>query len=116
MTTTVEPASESAADRARWLAVTSLAAGTFILVTSEMLPVGLLTSIGSSLGVSDGTVRPDDDRARPGRRRRGARAGDHHPAAGPARHAAGADGPAGGSPTWRARWPRTIRSCWPPGC
>ncbi|MFI6711028.1 MFS transporter [Nonomuraea sp. NPDC050478] len=56
MTTTVEPASESAADRARWLAVTSLAAGTFILVTSEMLPVGLLTSIGSSLGVSDGTA------------------------------------------------------------
>jgi len=42
--------------RARWLAVTSVAAGTFTIVTSEMLPVGLLTSIASTLEVSDGTA------------------------------------------------------------
>ncbi|WP_188191661.1 MFS transporter [Nonomuraea sp. SYSU D8015] len=42
--------------RARWLAVSSLAVGTFTLVTSEMLPVGLLTSIASDLGVSAGTA------------------------------------------------------------
>ncbi|WP_336206039.1 MFS transporter [Nonomuraea sp. LPB2021202275-12-8] len=42
--------------RARWLAVTSVAVGTFTIVTSEMLPVGLLTSIASDLGVSDGTA------------------------------------------------------------
>ncbi|MEW9551459.1 MFS transporter [Nonomuraea sp. NPDC050783] len=42
--------------RARWLAVSVLALGTFTLVTSEMLPVGLLTSIASDLGVSPGTA------------------------------------------------------------
>lgn len=42
--------------RARWLAVLSVAVGTFTVVTSEMLPVGLLTSIAASLGVSDGTA------------------------------------------------------------
>ncbi|MGW0806931.1 MFS transporter [Nonomuraea sp. NPDC002799] len=42
--------------QARWLAVTSVAVGTFTLVTSEMLPVGLLTSISAGLGVSDGTA------------------------------------------------------------
>ncbi|MGP3911188.1 MFS transporter [Nonomuraea sp. 10N515B] len=42
--------------RARWLAVSSLALGTFTLVTSEMLPVGLLTSIAADLGVSAGTA------------------------------------------------------------
>ncbi|MFB4286507.1 MFS transporter [Nonomuraea sp. ATR24] len=52
MTTTDAPA----AAPARWLAVTSVAAGTFTLVTSEMLPVGLLTEIAASLGVSDGTA------------------------------------------------------------
>ncbi|WP_049556949.1 MFS transporter [Nonomuraea sp. SBT364] len=41
---------------ARWLAVTAVAVGTFTLVTSEMLPVGLLTSIAATLGVSDGTA------------------------------------------------------------
>ncbi|KAB8193610.1 MFS transporter [Nonomuraea phyllanthi] len=44
------------ATRARWAAVSAVAAGTFTIVTSEMLPVGLLTSISSSLGVSDGTA------------------------------------------------------------
>ncbi|RVX44223.1 putative MFS family arabinose efflux permease [Nonomuraea polychroma] len=52
MTTTLVPAPV----RARWLAVSSLAVGTFTLVTSEMLPVGLLTSIAADLGVSAGTA------------------------------------------------------------
>ncbi|MFE6780440.1 MFS transporter [Streptomyces sp. NPDC057702] len=39
-----------------WLAVLSVAVGIFAVVTTEMLPVGLLTAIGSTLGVSDGTV------------------------------------------------------------
>ncbi|WP_055564616.1 MFS transporter [Streptomyces atriruber] len=38
------------------LAVLSVAAATFSVVTTEMLPVGLLTSIGSGLHVSDGTA------------------------------------------------------------
>ncbi|GAA3679454.1 MFS transporter [Nonomuraea antimicrobica] len=42
--------------RARWLAVTSVAVGTFTIVTSEMLPVSLLTSIAADLGVSAGTA------------------------------------------------------------
>ncbi|NUP01000.1 MAG: MFS transporter [Nonomuraea sp.] len=42
--------------RARWLAVLAMAVGTFTVVTSEMAPVGLLTSIGGTLGVSDGTA------------------------------------------------------------
>ncbi|MEV0378583.1 MFS transporter [Nonomuraea sp. NPDC050643] len=42
--------------RARWLAVASVALGTFTIVTSEMLPVGLLTSIAADLGVSAGTA------------------------------------------------------------
>jgi len=52
MTTIVDPPIV----RARWLAVTSLAVGSFTVVTSEMLPVGLLTPIGRELGVSDGTA------------------------------------------------------------
>ncbi|MEU1907410.1 MFS transporter [Streptomyces hygroscopicus] len=39
-----------------WLAVVAVAVGTFSVVTTEMLPVGLLTSIGSDLNVSDGTA------------------------------------------------------------
>ena len=46
----------SAATRPRWLAVSSVAVGTFTIVTSEMLPVGLLPSIAATLGVSDGTA------------------------------------------------------------
>ncbi|MBT2235160.1 MFS transporter [Nonomuraea sp. NEAU-A123] len=46
----------SVGTRARWLAVFSVAVGTFTIVTSEMLPVGLLTSIADTLGVSDGTA------------------------------------------------------------
>ncbi|MFF4950740.1 MFS transporter [Streptomyces chattanoogensis] len=39
-----------------WPAVGALAAGTFTVVTSEMLPVGLLTPIGRELRISDGTA------------------------------------------------------------
>ncbi|MBH5336983.1 MFS transporter [Streptomyces pactum] len=39
-----------------WLAVCSVAVGIFSVVTTEMLPVGLLTAIGSDLDVSDGTA------------------------------------------------------------
>ncbi|MEZ7130655.1 MFS transporter [Nonomuraea sp. AD125B] len=42
--------------RARPLAVASVALGTFTIVTSEMLPVGLLTSIAADLGISPGTA------------------------------------------------------------
>ncbi|MER0245356.1 MFS transporter [Streptomyces sp. HSW2009] len=49
-----DPASRAGARS--WLAVLSVAVGIFSVVTTEMLPVGLLTSIGSSLHVSDGTA------------------------------------------------------------
>ncbi|WKX72582.1 MFS transporter [Streptomyces sp. XD-27] len=42
--------------RTAWLAVATVAVGIFAVVTTEMLPVGLLTSIGAALGTSDGTV------------------------------------------------------------
>ncbi|MGG7569428.1 MFS transporter [Streptomyces sirii] len=37
-----------------WLAVVSVMLGIFAIVTTEILPIGLLTSIGSSFTVSDG--------------------------------------------------------------
>ncbi|WP_240662369.1 MFS transporter [Streptomyces sp. WAC 06738] len=39
-----------------WLAVTAVAFGTFLLVTAEQLPIGLLTSVRSALSVSEGTA------------------------------------------------------------
>ncbi|GAA2000056.1 MFS transporter [Nocardiopsis rhodophaea] len=39
-----------------WLAVIAVAIGTFTVVTSEMMPVGLLTPIGGALNVSEGTA------------------------------------------------------------
>ncbi len=39
-----------------WLAVGAVTVGIFTLMTSELLPVGLLTPVGSELGVSDGTA------------------------------------------------------------
>ncbi|MEU6476741.1 MFS transporter [Streptomyces sp. NPDC047017] len=38
----------------RWLAVLSVTLGIFSIVTTEILPIGLLTSIGSDFTVSDG--------------------------------------------------------------
>jgi predicted MFS family arabinose efflux permease len=40
----------------QWLAVAAVALGVFVVMTSEVLPVGLLTPIGSDLGVSAGTA------------------------------------------------------------
>ncbi|WP_143174498.1 MFS transporter [Streptoalloteichus hindustanus] len=39
-----------------WAAVAAVAAATFTVVTSEMLPVGLLTSLSPELGVSEGVA------------------------------------------------------------
>ncbi|MET9417512.1 MFS transporter [Streptomyces klenkii] len=49
-------AKDGAKARGGWPAVAAVAAGTFSVVTSEMLPVGLLTPIGSGLGVPAGTA------------------------------------------------------------
>ena len=38
----------------RWLSVISLAFGTFVLINTEFLPIGLLTPIAHSLNVSEG--------------------------------------------------------------
>ncbi|MFC4049798.1 MFS transporter [Actinomadura syzygii] len=40
----------------RWAAVVAVALGTFLLVTAEQLPIGLLTDVGSALRVSEGTA------------------------------------------------------------
>ncbi|WP_086008048.1 MFS transporter [Nocardia concava] len=53
------PAQESRPERVpphRWLGVAAVAMGTFAMVTSEALPVGLLTSVGGALDVSEGTA------------------------------------------------------------
>ncbi|WP_242908055.1 MFS transporter [Actinomadura terrae] len=39
-----------------WLAVVTVMMGIFSIVTTEILPIGLLTSIGSSFTISDGTA------------------------------------------------------------
>ncbi|MEU1726645.1 MFS transporter [Nonomuraea sp. NPDC005692] len=39
-----------------WLAVTSITLGIFAIVTSEILPIGLLTTIGADFRVTDGTA------------------------------------------------------------
>ncbi|WP_327260864.1 MFS transporter [Streptomyces sp. NBC_01232] len=39
-----------------WAAVCAVSLGIFCLITSELLPVGLLTPVGTDLGVSDGTA------------------------------------------------------------
>ncbi|WP_017624486.1 MFS transporter [Nocardiopsis chromatogenes] len=53
---TTGAAAPAARRRGGWPAVAAVAAGTFTVVTSEMLPVGLLTPIGGSLAVSEGTA------------------------------------------------------------
>ncbi|KUN08747.1 transporter [Streptomyces yokosukanensis] len=42
--------------KSRWLAVGAVALGTFLLVTAEQLPIGLLTPVGRALSVSEGTA------------------------------------------------------------
>ncbi|RSN71683.1 MFS transporter [Actinomadura sp. WAC 06369] len=58
MTTLVEPGGRPAAPPgpAGWPAVLSVTLGIFSIVTTEILPIGLLTSVGSSFAVSDGTA------------------------------------------------------------
>ncbi|MES9604235.1 MFS transporter [Actinomadura sp. NPDC000929] len=43
-------------DKSHWPAVCAVALGTFLLVTAEQLPIGLLTSVESALSVSEGTA------------------------------------------------------------
>ncbi|MFI6520887.1 MFS transporter [Spirillospora sp. NPDC050679] len=45
-----------AAQRSRWAAVAAVTLGTFLLVTAEQLPIGLLTAVGSAMSVSEGTA------------------------------------------------------------
>jgi predicted MFS family arabinose efflux permease len=40
----------------RWVAVVTISLGTFLLVTAEQLPVGLLTPVGADLRVTDGVA------------------------------------------------------------
>ncbi|MFI6394047.1 MFS transporter [Nonomuraea sp. NPDC050547] len=40
----------------RWLAVAALTLGIFSIVTSEILPIGLLTAIGADFGLTDGVT------------------------------------------------------------
>ncbi|WP_407840565.1 MFS transporter [Streptomyces sp. DSM 116496] len=49
-------ADQAAAGWRGWGAVGAVALGIFCLITSELLPVGLLTPVGADLGVSDGTA------------------------------------------------------------
>ncbi|MET8991790.1 MFS transporter [Nonomuraea wenchangensis] len=42
--------------KSHWIAVSAVAFGTFLLVTAEQLPIGLLTPVGSALSVSEGTA------------------------------------------------------------
>ncbi|MFG2329127.1 MFS transporter [Streptomyces sp. NPDC048604] len=59
MTTLETPASPPTDDRSPvkgWLAVLAVTLGIFSLMTSELLPVGLLTPVGSALDVSEGTA------------------------------------------------------------
>ncbi len=44
------------ASRSAWLAVGSIAVGTFAMVSTEFMPIGLLTDIARGLDVSDGTA------------------------------------------------------------
>jgi predicted MFS family arabinose efflux permease len=50
------PARAVEASRSAWLGVGSIAVGTFAMVTTEFLPIGLLTDIATGLRVSDGTA------------------------------------------------------------
>jgi predicted MFS family arabinose efflux permease len=51
---TTKPGSRAPSPRRAWAAVFSVAAGTFVMVTTEFLPVGLLPRIAAGVGVSLG--------------------------------------------------------------
>ncbi|WP_431934084.1 MFS transporter [Nonomuraea jabiensis] len=50
------PTERDAAAKRHWVAVSAVAFGTFLLVTAEQLPIGLLTPVGSALSVSEGAA------------------------------------------------------------
>ncbi|MGG6372464.1 MFS transporter, partial [Stenotrophomonas muris] len=50
------PAHAAPVHRHPWWAVSAVGLATFSVVTTEMLPVGLLTPIADSLGASEGTA------------------------------------------------------------
>jgi predicted MFS family arabinose efflux permease len=52
----LEPSMTSSTERRGWSSVLSVALGSFVLVLSEFLPIGLLPSIASGLHVSIGTA------------------------------------------------------------
>ncbi|MFC3998098.1 MFS transporter [Nocardiopsis sediminis] len=54
MTTTEPTTPTETRHPSRWLAVAAVTFGTFLLVTAEQLPIGLLTDVGSALTVSVG--------------------------------------------------------------
>ncbi|MEU0386566.1 MFS transporter [Streptomyces chartreusis] len=54
--TTAQAVEQQAPQRSHWPAVSAVGLGTFLLVTAEQLPIGLLTSMGSALSVSEGTA------------------------------------------------------------
>ncbi|MET7337917.1 MFS transporter [Nonomuraea sp. NPDC005650] len=56
--TATEPTTtgRDATARSHWAAVSAVAFGTFLLVTAEQLPIGLLTPVGSALSVSEGAA------------------------------------------------------------
>ncbi|MGP4099514.1 MFS transporter [Nonomuraea sp. KM90] len=57
MTATDRPLTErEASTKSHWIAVSAVAFGTFLLVTAEQLPIGLLTPVGSALSVSEGAA------------------------------------------------------------
>jgi len=51
-----DPGAPEKATLKHWFAVLSVSLGAFVLVTSEFLPIGLLTNISGALGVSDGVA------------------------------------------------------------
>ncbi|MGI5158118.1 MFS transporter [Microbispora sp. CA-102843] len=56
MTDTLRDASPGRSALRGWAGVCAVAAATFTVVTSEMLPVGMLTPIGRTLQISEGTA------------------------------------------------------------
>ncbi|WP_067675011.1 MFS transporter [Nocardia miyunensis] len=56
MTTTRDISNPVALQSNRWAAVAAVAVGTFLLVTAEQLPIGLLSPVGEALRVSEGTA------------------------------------------------------------
>ncbi|WP_084508977.1 MFS transporter [Nocardia pseudovaccinii] len=56
MTTTQYATNPVAPQANRWSAVTAVAVGTFLLVTAEQLPIGLLSPVGSALRISEGAA------------------------------------------------------------